>query len=84
MFAHHAMYYGGGWPLLQILLIVAVIAAIVWLRRRFEGADRAGRDADAQALAMLGEVKATLARLDDRVRSLETLLGRESDKGGRS
>ncbi|WP_428562256.1 MAG: hypothetical protein ACP59X_20920 [Solidesulfovibrio sp. DCME] len=84
MFAHHAMFYGGGPHLLQVFLIVAVIAAIVWLRRRAEGSDRAGRDADAKAVALLGEVKATLSRLEDRVRNLETVLGKEADKGGGS
>lgn len=82
MFAHHAMYYGGGTPVLPILLIVVVIAAIVLLRRRAAGTEQADREADAAALALLGEVKATLTRLEDRVRNLETLIGR--DKGERS
>ena len=84
MFPHHQMFYAGGWPLPQILLVLVVIAAIELLRRRSERTDRAGRDADAQAMALLDEVKTTLARLEDRVRNLETLLGRDADKGGGS
>ena len=82
MFPHHQMFYAGGWHVPQILLVLVVIAAIVLLRRRSERTDRAGRAADAQAMALLDEVKTTLARLEDRVRNLETLLARNADKGG--
>ena len=81
MFAHHQMFFGGGPLLLQILLIVVVIAAVAALRRRRDRVDRADRDADAAALTLLGEVRDTLARLEERVRNLETLVGRDADKG---
>lgn len=84
MFAHHQMFFTGGPVLFQIVLIVAVIAVIAALRGRSDRAERVSRDADAEAVALLGEVRSTLARLEDRVRSLETLIDRDTNKGGRS
>ncbi|MGE4537186.1 hypothetical protein K9F62_03550 [Desulfovibrio sp. JY] len=84
MYGHHAFFYGGGHFLWQILLIVVVIAAIAALRRRRDRVERAGRDADTEAVALLEEVRATLTRLEDRVRNLETLMERDADKRGKS
>ncbi|MFU2209982.1 hypothetical protein [Solidesulfovibrio sp. C21] len=84
MYGHHAFFYGGGQFLWQILLIVVVIAAIAALRRRRDRVERAGRDADTEAVALLEEVRSTLSRLEDRVRNLETLMERDADKRGKS
>jgi len=84
VYGHHAFFYGGGHFLWQILLIVVVIAAIAALRRRRDRVERAGRDAGTEAVALLEEVRATLSRLEDRVRNLETLMERDADKRGKS
>lgn len=84
MFAHHALFFGGGRLLWQILLIVAVIAIIAALRRRRDRVERSDRESDAEAVTLLTEVRATLTRLEDRVRNLETLLDKDADKRGGS
>lgn len=67
----HAQYFGHMTPFFGLLLLVVAIIALREVRRRD---DRRRDDGDAETLALLDDVKATLARLEARVESLEILL----------
>jgi phage shock protein B len=72
----------GGMPFVfKILLVVATILVLRELRRRDA---RAGREQDAEALALLEEVRASMDRLEERVGNLETLLPDPGKKEGAS
>jgi hypothetical protein len=62
----------GGMPfIVKALLVIGAIAVLATLRRR-DG--RAGREADAEGVALLRDVTATLARQEERIGNLEALL----------
>ncbi|MFP5259008.1 MAG: hypothetical protein ACLGQH_08290 [Acidobacteriota bacterium] len=67
----HALYFGHVPLFFAVLLVVAVIITLREVRRRD---DRRRDHRDAETLALLEDVKATLARLEARVESLEILL----------
>jgi Tfp pilus assembly protein PilX len=74
------MYIGHVPAIVKILLVVVAIVALRELRCRD---DRDRRSGDAEALALISEVKATLARLEERITNLETLLPGTADPGDR-
>lgn len=67
----HALYFGHMTPIFGLLLLVVAIV-VLWETRRRD--DRRRDHGDAETVALLEEVKATLARLEVRVESLEVLL----------
>lgn len=85
MFAHpgfgHVMMPDGIPFLFKLLLVIAAIFVVWELRRRDA---RLSRTDDAGTVALLEELKGTLARLEDRVENLEALLPGERRKDGQS
>jgi len=72
----------GGMPfVVKALLVICAIAVLGTLRRR-DG--RASQASDAEGLALLQDVQATLSRLEERVGNLETLLPGYENKDGKS
>jgi len=76
----HSMVAGGMPFVFKVLLVIGAIAVVSALRHR-DG--RAGQAADAEATALLEDVKGTLARLEERVGNLETLLPRDGNREGK-
>ena len=75
----HTIYIGHVPLVVKILLVVAAILVLRQLRRR-DDLTR-GRDEEA-AMAVVDEVRAGLARLEERLDNLETLLPEASGKRG--
>lgn len=75
----HTIYIGHVPLVVKILLVAAAILVLRQLRRR-DNRTR-GRDEEA-AMAVVDEVRAGLARLEERMDNLETLLPEASGKRG--
>lgn len=75
----HTIYIGHVPLVIKILLVVAAILVLRQLRRRDDRVR--GRDEEA-AMAVVDEVRAGLARLEERLDNLETLLPEASGKRG--
>ena len=75
----HTIYIGHVPLVVKILLVVAAILVLRQLRRRDDRVR--GRDEEA-AMAVVDEVRAGLARLEERLDNLETLLPEAADKRG--
>ena len=75
----HTIYIGHVPLVVKILLVVAAILVLRQLRRRDDRVR--GRDEEA-AMAVVDEVRAGLARLEERLDNLETLLPEASGKRG--
>mgnify|MGYP000921601420 FL=1 len=73
------MYIGHVPLVIKILLVVAAVLVLRQLRQRDDGAR--GRDEEA-AMAVVEEVRSGLARLEERLDNLETLLPEASGKRG--
>jgi hypothetical protein len=76
----HTMVAGGMPFVVKALLVIGAIAVLATLRRR-DG--RAGQEADAEGLALLKDVAATLARQEERIGNLEALLPGYDNKDGK-
>ncbi len=75
----HTIYIGHVPLVVKVLLVVAAILVLRQLRRRDDRVR--GRDEEA-AMAVVDEVRAGLARLEERLDNLETLLPGASGKRG--
>ena len=75
----HTLYIGHLPALVKVLLVVVAIVALRELRRRD---DRSRSVDDAEAMAVLEEVRKTLVRLEERMDNLETLLPGTSGSAG--
>ena len=75
----HTIYIGHVPLVVKILLVVAAILVLRQLRRRDDRTR--GRDEEA-AMAVVDEVRVGLARLEERMDNLETLLPEASGKRG--
>ncbi len=75
----HTIYIGHVPLVVKILLVVAAILVLRQLRRRDDRVR--GRDEEA-AMAVVDEVRAGLARLEERLDNLETLLPEAAGKRG--
>ena len=75
----HTIYIGHVPLVIKVLLVVAAILVLRQLRRRDDRVR--GRDEEA-AMAVVDEVRAELARLEERLDNLETLMPEASGKRG--
>ena len=75
----HTIYIGHVPLVIKVLLVVAAILVLRQLRRRDDRVR--GRDEEA-AMAVVDEVRAGLARLEERLDNLETLLPEAAGKRG--